>query len=217
MRRLSTYLHIDLPKERRRNDLYNMLAHLIVNILGCDEGEMLDVLRRRIANKHIDVDEFLKVSESMEVLNEDDRREMEQERKRQTEKVSESKAFKERYFEARKDYARKMPELVIGLPPLRRQPQRVAERRLLSRVRSHEVDELSQAEARSLLPDNASIWRDRLRGRWCVHVVGYRRFSRPFADGGEVGSYWRVLADAWRLSLRDRGLADDACWVPNLL
>lgn len=43
LRRLSTYLHIDLPKERRRNDLYNMLAHLIVNILGCDEGEMLDV------------------------------------------------------------------------------------------------------------------------------------------------------------------------------
>lgn len=44
--------------------------------------------------------------------------------------------------------------------------------------------DITQAEAKTMLPPNTSIWRDRTRQGWCAHPSGHSRLSSLWASSG---------------------------------
>lgn len=77
--------------------------------------------------------------------------------------------------------------------------------------------ETSQAEAKLLLPADASIWRDRTRGGWCGHLPPNPRISAMFSDFPSQGhALQHLLRTLWEQHFRKFGLTKASCPVTGL-
>lgn len=77
--------------------------------------------------------------------------------------------------------------------------------------------EITQPEAKALLPPDCSIWRQCTVGGWCVDLEGHGRQSALWSKfGGEHASMLHILRNVWRLRLQDWGMDESECPVQHL-
>lgn len=77
--------------------------------------------------------------------------------------------------------------------------------------------DITQAEAKTMLPPNTSIWRDRTRQGWCVHPSGHSRLSSLWASsGGEQQALCSVLRKCWALHVEGEGRGIEECPIEGL-
>ena len=77
--------------------------------------------------------------------------------------------------------------------------------------------DISQPQAKQLLPPRTHIWRDRIRGGWHGHREGFARVPAPWSQhGGERGALLACLRGLWAQHLEAEGLEESTCPIAGL-
>ena len=75
---------------------------------------------------------------------------------------------------------------------------------------------ITQAEAKQMLPPNASIWNNWKDGAWCCHQQGHSRESGTWIEYDHRGAALHSIRDCWEKFLDDEGLPLTACPIAGL-
>ncbi len=80
-------------------------------------------------------------------------------------------------------------------------------------------DDVAQAEAKTWLPPDCSIWRGNFKALWAAHVKHHPRIQELWSDhgGSSKEAMLECVRRCWRLWLSDKCLPESACPIKGLL
>lgn len=195
--------------------LFSVLTAIVGGILDCDEVEVLDICRQRLAkmshsasNSMSDV--ILELDEGQSFLDTDEKRELLSAKKRVGEATKDVSAFKDEYSVRRKACpaparkgcaSRRGPG--VGTPRVSRYPP--VPRGMMT-----------QQQAKALLPPGATIWRGLSNGTWNSHLAPFPRKGFQWCVYGENESCLMCIRHVWELYLEGEGKHVSDCPVQGL-
>ena len=154
--------------------LCDVLWHVVQSTLACDDVECLRLLHRRVARDAAEChhsEAIMEIDEALEVVDHMDLKQFDQAKKDAANKLSSATAFKSEY---------RQRAAAVGAASASSKKGRKASAVAKIPFPHH----CTQAEAKRLLPPNASVWRSLVRGEWCGHYPLHRRVTEPFVRNG---------------------------------
>ena len=186
--------------------LFGLLWHLVAYVLTVEsDADILRILQIRLGK----MSSACAVASSLQMLDDGldllDKKEVDA-LKRMKKDMSEAEARNNEF----KDSYRKKAKDVLPAPSRPRKKAQSAGLRIPD-------GDISQPEAKLLMPPGCSVWRDRIRGGWCAHPDGMGRCSYLWSQhGGELQALIAMLRHVWRVYLEGNGWAVAQCPVLGL-
>jgi hypothetical protein len=189
---------------------------LVTDVLHCTEEETVKILLRRAKlSRTTKVQEALmQLDDGLDVIDKGESEAMKKEKQKMKSKLPEDTEFRAKVASK----AREVRTKAAGPASKKRKTEKgkKAEQVAVVRQRVPEGD-ISQIEAKLMLPADCSIWRDRMNGGWCCHLSGHSRISARWnRDGGERGSLLMLLRKVWEEHLAENGLDQSECPIEGL-
>lgn len=209
-------VHCDIVGGSSLFDVLHSLVHFLLPEL--EPPELLRIVSRRASvfkSAQQWSSELAQVEEAAEVLDRADEKEMQASRSRQGDAARELESFT-REFSARAAAVRASAKAkakprarakASGDQPVRSFPRK------LPHWPEHSVD---MAQARKLLPEGATLWRDVRYGNFQAHYAPFPRISRSWGKYGERNALILVLQDVWQAHLFEQGQPRSACPIRDL-
>lgn len=220
--RLAKHLHIDVDEA---GDLFATCWSLVQSVLESDDSDTLEILKLRRYPKASDIvlGELLGNPDAVELLALDDQREVKSMKGAVDKEEKVRGSFKQQWRErAQAVQTRRLKEAAAcGKRKKKKKKKQGAEVAPgpLTRFTGPEVipkGGISQAEAASMCPLGAHVWRN-ARGRaWCGHFPPHPRCSAQWQVFGHRQSALKVLQKLWGHFLEDHDLPRSACRVQGL-
>ena len=180
--------------------IFDMVFEMCKHILKLSEEETLQIVRQRLQEPmcHETTCEALQeIEEAIQVLDTEDQK-----------MVNEAKDTDLRRRESRlsfsEGYKKKSQSLFI---------------RSGGKVKTYKLKHnMTQEQAKQLIPLGSSIWRNTVVPGWCGHVPGFSRCSASFhIHKGQQAALTHILKQMWTDHLDLRGLPKSFCTVEGLL
>lgn len=197
----------------RAGSLYELLEGLIRQVLGCTAAEATEILHLRCIDdmtKACDV-EVDQVEDAMEVLANDDRRDISQRIKQLKSRKAERKTFRGEWAARRRSVGSTRSGASGSSHP--HPPFADPGYKYLHLVPKGAIE---QTDAKLLLPPGASIWRAWKAGAWCGHLRPHSRISATWTAHSHRGAAMQVLQSLWRLHLADHNLSESQCPIRGM-
>lgn len=207
--------------------LFQIANNLVMAVLGLSEFDTLEVLAKRMAamtprHEHL-YNEMLSVDEVSGMMDQDDERDMEAEKKSHQQRLVVKEEFVENLREARKRVRPPAPasRAAKGSAACKRQAGRAGRgkggRAAQPAPLVWPADRLpSQSDAKAMCPPGGYIWRSLRSGGWQSHYPPYPRVSASWHLYGEREALARNLRSLWRNHCESQGLALANCPVEGL-
>ena len=193
---------------------------LVQGILQCSDSECQGILHSRMVGMSNDTEHMtyviLEMHEALDIMDHAEKKEMQKEKSKGEESKQDLQEFQHSY----KAKSKLVREVTKG--KLANNCKLVKDgtkgKKGSSRYPKLPVadTEVSQAEARVLLPPGCSIWRALVHHAWCCHFHPYSRKSFAFQVYGDTGSMLECLRFCWRCHLLREGLEEEHCPIQGL-
>lgn len=191
--------HIDLSD--CEND-FQILFAMVKGALKCTDRTTIDILSQRLAACDLNeayMKTVMEVDEAIALFDNMDLQEVHAEQKKAATRLEHkddfAKAYKERAFIIR---------------------QACKEKVMLMEKKKYDT-QISQAEAKTMIPPDTSIWRGLTRQEWCGHCPPRKRIQASWAEHTESGAMHDVIKRLWIQWLELRGLGSEFCPYEGLL
>lgn len=216
LRRIAGHLQIDIPRDNS-GALLPTLAAMTMSVLQCDEDAALELLAQRIALLESfteRLDELLELDEASKCLTAEDEQVLQAEKQSMQHRQAAFNDFSKAYF-AKKAERRSASSASARRPGAasssgQRQPK------LKRQMMPKKLSEMSQSEARKLMPPTGFLSRNRTDGAWCGRVPPRTQISRSWQKYGEAESLRIVVTTCWRQWCELSGVELSACPMQGL-
>ena len=193
---------LKLP-HRDGDTLFSRLQAMTLAQLGCDAEAANRHLRTRLVSLYPDdmyMQELVEVDEAAQMLEREDQKEVEKEKK-----TCDSRTTKYKSFAA--EYLRAVQTLKKDAPKAKK--PRTGDSTGVKKLPAD--GRIKQADARKLLPPGGKVWKSRDKHAWCARTPPMPTVSRSWDKWTEKGALFRVVQAAWIQHCELEGILPDEC------
>lgn len=188
--------------------MMDLVWTLVRSITGSDEEIVADLVEKRVAEMHRQVESndagYAHVEELHDCLEVRDEEEVEK-------KVSEWQEDQAELKQVIAEFSDKVKTL-----PNRRRSGKLVNNAGKRYPRALPRGQIPRDVAKALSPPGSYLWRARTDGRWCGRLPPYGELSRSWAKFGEQEALRLVLQQMWRLFLARTGRHESDCPIGDL-
>ena len=199
------------------SDLFSLLWSLVQGILkGSDESTAAILKQRTIKPRQQKTLDLVKDFEDvLDVLDDDDKKDMERLQEQSARAKAASKEFKARLIERAKSIRKSSTSGASKGKRSKKPASPWGDRAYPAAI---PPGALTQAEAKAMAPPSSFIWRGLLgQGSWQGHLKPHSRVSASWHKYGHRGACLHVLASLWTDFLSDHNMGPESCPIPGLL
>ena len=203
LKKVAIHIKLQVPSGAT---LFETLMALCTSVLNIDEFSAMEIVCMRLAamkDKDKFCDDLVQCDEACDVLDANDIKAFNTEKKERMEHQETTKDFTREYGDRRKAMAKARAK---GAP---RAKARAAAASATPRLPP--VGQIPHHEAKRWCPEGAFVWRSLKTGGWNGHMEPFKRISRSWARYGEDESLRMVLEGLWEQCCEKHGVDKKDC------